>query len=199
MFKLLHSDLSHNGFQYQVGLNVDSRPFNPHGSCEPGGLYYTDLAHLALFLSDAWPLVADVTVPDDALVYPEPDGTKWKASQLVLSNLRPVVQLLAELPHHMLLMMAKQSPRVLRLLNPVPPDVFLTALLSHRCALSFLSQEQLTPELCVLAHDSGRLFHRTRTWLLMSKSHCMALDAARPGWRDPFDTYISATKASYGF
>lgn len=27
-FKLLNSELNHNGFQFQLGLNIDTKPFN---------------------------------------------------------------------------------------------------------------------------------------------------------------------------
>jgi hypothetical protein len=96
-YKMLTADMWHRGFQYKEGLNVDHVPFNPSGVCRHGGLYYTSHKHLAEWCSPGWPLIADVTVPVDAQVYAEPCGTKWKADQLVLSNIRPLRQFFAEL------------------------------------------------------------------------------------------------------
>lgn len=93
-YKLLRQDLTHYGFRYREGLNVDTEPFNPRGDCEPGGLYYTSDEHLEEWIGTNWSLIADVTLPSDAQVYPGPCGTKWKADRLVLSNIRPLVQFL---------------------------------------------------------------------------------------------------------
>jgi hypothetical protein len=97
-YKLLRQDLTHYGFRYREGLNVDTEPFNPRGDCEPGGLYYTSDEHLEEWIGTRigtnWSLIADVTLPSDAQVYPGPCGTKWKADRLVLSNIRPLVQFL---------------------------------------------------------------------------------------------------------
>jgi hypothetical protein len=88
--------MCHNGFTYKEGLNVDTLPFNPSGSCEPGGLYYTSLDHLEKWRHDErWPLIADVTIPADARVHTEPCGTKWKADKLVLSNIRSAREFMA--------------------------------------------------------------------------------------------------------
>jgi hypothetical protein len=103
MYKLLAADLCHNGFTYKEGLNVDTLPFNPVGACEAGGLYYTSFEHIPKWYASDWPLIADVTVPDGARVYEEPCGTKWKADQLVLTNIRPLSEFLAGLDEATLL------------------------------------------------------------------------------------------------
>jgi hypothetical protein len=95
-YKLLAVDLCHcNGFIYQEGLNVDPLPFDPSGTCQPGGLYFTTLEYLPIWHRTIWPLIADVTLPPDARVYAEPCGTKWKADRLVLSDIRPLSRFLA--------------------------------------------------------------------------------------------------------
>jgi hypothetical protein len=89
-YKLLARDLRHYGMTYKEGLNVDVLPFNPHGECQQGGLYFTTAAFVGEWMNPDWPLIADVTIPADAQVYPEKCGTKWKADRLVLSNIRPL-------------------------------------------------------------------------------------------------------------
>src|ERR1039457_555607 len=74
---------THNGLAYHDGLVVDPLPFNPSGSCEPGGIYYADEDNISLFLgSAAW--VREVTIPPDANIYPDPDGDKVKANKVIL-------------------------------------------------------------------------------------------------------------------
>jgi hypothetical protein len=96
-YKLLAADLRHYDFIYHEGLNVDTMPFDPSGNCEPGGLYFTTFEYIPKWYSHHWPLIADVALPDDARVYTEPCGTKWKADRLVLSNIRPLSEFLATL------------------------------------------------------------------------------------------------------
>jgi hypothetical protein len=88
-YKWLAGDMRHYDFTYKEGLNVDHLPFNPSGVCEPGGLYFTTLEYVPGWHSWHWSLIADVTIPDDARVYKEPGGTKWKADRIILSNIRP--------------------------------------------------------------------------------------------------------------
>jgi hypothetical protein len=88
--KILSEDLKHNGFQYKEGLNVDTIPFNPTGSCLPGGLYFTDEKYLLDFLGYGTK-IADVEIPSNAKVYR--DGNKWKADKIILKNIRDIKDL----------------------------------------------------------------------------------------------------------
>jgi hypothetical protein len=86
-FKVLRKDLCHRGFQYKLGLNVDDVPFDPSGSCKPGGLYISDLEHLHRFF-DYGELIGEIELPADAQVYREPgDLTKLKVDKLILKNI----------------------------------------------------------------------------------------------------------------
>src|SRR3972149_8283480 len=62
-YKVLRSDLTHHGFKYQKGVNTDTIPFNPVGSCVPGGIYFTDADHIHQFLN-LGSLIATVEIPD---------------------------------------------------------------------------------------------------------------------------------------
>jgi hypothetical protein len=90
--KILHESMKHKGFKYQLGLNTDHIPFNPFGSCGPGGLYFTDLANFYKFL-DHGTLIADVEVPEDVEIYADPDGDKWKSPSIIISNVRSIKDL----------------------------------------------------------------------------------------------------------
>ncbi len=90
--KILHESMIHYDFEYKLGLNTDHRPFNPSGSGEPGGLYFTDLNNFYKFL-DYGTLIADVEVPEGVKVYADPEGDKWKAPGIIISNIRKVSEL----------------------------------------------------------------------------------------------------------
>ena len=81
-----------HGLQYLLGVvTKDKIPFYPSGSCRPGGIYFTDLKHAWQFV-EYGTLMVDVEIPQDAKVYRDPDNdvVKWKASELILKNLRPI-------------------------------------------------------------------------------------------------------------
>lgn len=85
-YKLLRQDLTHHGFKYQVGLNIDTIPFNPKGSCEPGGLYFTDKENLHEYFVYGT-LIADIRIPKDAQVYQDRDEKKWKADKIEILSI----------------------------------------------------------------------------------------------------------------
>jgi len=85
-YKVLREDLTHHDFKYKLGLNVDHIPFYPFDTCEPGGLYYTNKEHLFKFLYFG-DLIADIEIPEDAKVYKDPEGTKWKADKLIVKSM----------------------------------------------------------------------------------------------------------------
>ena len=87
LYKILNDKENHNYFQYHEGLNVDTQPFNPKGSCEPGGLYFSDVEQILEFL-DYGPYIREVTIPARVPVYQDPDGNKYKAHQIILGSRR---------------------------------------------------------------------------------------------------------------
>ena len=158
--KMLSSDMRHFGLQYKEGLNEDPIPFYAFGSCKPGGLYYTTLDQLGYFLTPNWPLLADVSVPPDAQVYAEPCATKWKASQLVISNIRSVYDFLNAAPMDLLIQYAKQSPAIIRMYTKtaIPLAVFqCTYAHYYRSAVSLLDKQVLTVDVAVELTKLDRL------------------------------------------
>jgi hypothetical protein len=83
--KIISNELQSYGFRYQYGLNIDTEDFYPRGTCQGGGLYFTDENHIDnnRHIGD---VIVDVTVPDDALVYIEDD--KFKANKIIMKNFR---------------------------------------------------------------------------------------------------------------
>ncbi len=82
-YKFLRANLTHYGFTYQIGLNIDAESFNPTGQCKKGGFYFfSDLKYADEFYSYG-PRLVVVEIPDDALVYVEIG--KFKADKFVLS------------------------------------------------------------------------------------------------------------------
>jgi hypothetical protein len=84
-YKILNIDEKHHNFQYKYGLNIDTVPFNPHGSCIAGGIYFAREDILAFL--DYGPWIRKVMIPEDAQVYENPgEPKKWKADRVILGK-----------------------------------------------------------------------------------------------------------------
>jgi hypothetical protein len=78
-FKVVDSISGNRGLHYHEGVNVDPLPFNPHGDCEEGGLYFSSEDIFTFFcMGDT---VYEVKPIGE--VYENPDSPKkWKAHSL---------------------------------------------------------------------------------------------------------------------
>jgi len=83
-YKILNETECHNGFQFQDGLNIDTVPFNPTGTCLEGGIYFSRKDILTFLNYGLW--IRQVTIPEDARVYKDPESSpeKWKADKIIL-------------------------------------------------------------------------------------------------------------------
>ncbi len=84
-YKFLRADLTHYGFTYKLGLNIDTKKFTPSGNCKEGGLYFFNDLKFADRFYMYGPKLGVVEIPDDALVYVE--NTKFKADKLFLREI----------------------------------------------------------------------------------------------------------------
>lgn len=88
-FKVTNEDECHHGFKYKDGLNIDILPFRTGGSCVPGGLYFTDAAHIESYYGyGVW--VREVELPTEQPLFQivKDPGTdpKWRASCIRLTE-----------------------------------------------------------------------------------------------------------------
>ena len=95
-YRPLRNNLNHNGFQWKIGLNIDTQPFDPTGTCKSGGLFFQNFQHLPKYLMAGrytykpCEFVGSISVPDNARVCVIEDvvsgGSKFKADQLYLNS-----------------------------------------------------------------------------------------------------------------
>lgn len=85
-FKIVREDHIHHGFVYQEGLNIDTNPFQPGGSCVAEGLhFFTDISQIYKWLSFGVYLYK-VEVPEGYQYVQDRTMDKYRAEALVLSN-----------------------------------------------------------------------------------------------------------------
>ena len=87
LVKLTNKTEIHNGFQFKTGLNEDIIPFDPTGECKPGGIYFTDIGNIPIWLEYGYIVMKycrTVTLPPDCRVYIEEN--KIKADKMILGE-----------------------------------------------------------------------------------------------------------------
>ena len=87
-YKVLPEDLTKRGFRYQEGLNVDTLPIRPVvNGWGNWGMHFRDINQILGVVSKGT-MIADVEIPEDAIVYEFPMVSK--ANKLILKNIRPL-------------------------------------------------------------------------------------------------------------
>ena len=98
-YKVLRKDLTHFGFKYQLGLNIDTVPFNTTACYIPGGLHYTDLSHIAEYFDYYGDLVAEVEPVGQIHVESldsDSNGEVWKTDKLIIKSIEPIERFMAK-------------------------------------------------------------------------------------------------------
>ena len=85
-YKIVSSDMTHHGFVYKEGLNIDTELFDEIPNCG-GGLFFSDAQNILSFVNYG-NLIAEVEVPDGTKIVQVED--KYKAHAIVLKNIRPI-------------------------------------------------------------------------------------------------------------
>ena len=83
-YKILREDLTHHHFTFKEGVNIDTKKFNPSGSCSKGGIYFANYENICDYL-DYGTNVCSVNILDDSLVYVE--NKKFKADKIDITNI----------------------------------------------------------------------------------------------------------------
>ncbi len=159
LVKILHASMKHYDFEYKLELNTDHIHFDPSGFCKPGGLCFTDLDNFYKFLEHGT-LIADVKVPKGVEIYDEPNKDnsqpyKWKASSIIISNIRKVSDLPQWNDLSFWLSAVQKDVHTLRF---VPYELKTTELCLaavQRCggALQYVPEELKTAEMCLAASN----------------------------------------------
>lgn len=88
--KFLADDMIHNGFKFNIGLNVDTNTWSCTTKCQ-NGIYFTTVESATMWSSVSYrdhKWIADVKIPNTASV--SVFNSKIKADRVILSNLRLV-------------------------------------------------------------------------------------------------------------
>ena len=146
LYRFTHKDENHNGFQYKDGLNIDHLEFNPHGSGNPGGLYFVDEDYILSYLVNTkFKWIREVTIPSDARVYT--DHQKYKCDKFILESRKHTSEY--EIEKHKCLEAVKQDYRALQFIKEQTHEICLEAVKQNGHALQYVKDQ--TEEICIEA------------------------------------------------
>ena len=172
--KQLNSKENHFGLPYKDGENIDFLKFNPTGSCQGGGLYFSEFRTFDLFDNPNIRSVflRQVIISDDALVYI--DNGKFKANKIFLKeryyvgehpfwNLRKEdsLEIIKRDPYHyyfsiieeqtleMMFLIVKRFEMALGYINEQTPEICLKAVKLNGLALEYVDEQ--SHEICLEA------------------------------------------------
>ncbi|BCS82760.1 putative ankyrin repeat protein [Cotonvirus japonicus] len=93
-YKFINENWIQRDYLYKEGLNVLDKPFEPHGHCVPGGLYFTDIENILEFLDYGMRLV-EVTIPFDAQIVEDNMflPRKWRADKIFVKNIGLITEI----------------------------------------------------------------------------------------------------------
>ena len=149
-YKLTNKLESHNGFHYVDGLNIDTQKFNPFGLCSSGGLYFTELNKIGMWIfygDQTMIYIREVEILDDSLVYVEEN--KFKADKF---NLHPKVLLkdFEQLNNLEFCSLAvQQNANLLQFVKDQTDEMCKFAVQKHAYALQHVKDQ--TEEICKFA------------------------------------------------
>ena len=122
-YKFLNNDLTHYGFKYQLGVNIDTEQFNPTRECSKGGFYFCTESDYHFYFYKYGTKLASIEIPDDARVYVEKN--KFKSDKIIIKEIRDFID--------------------------VDNNVWINMIYKDGRALQYVKEELLTEELCMLA------------------------------------------------
>ena len=88
-YKVLRKDMTHRGFKYEMGLNIDTNEFNDNieQNCVKGGLYFVDLENIYKHIAFG-DYLAEINIPEDAKVVLL--NNKYRTNKFIINNISPL-------------------------------------------------------------------------------------------------------------
>ncbi|BCS82762.1 putative ankyrin repeat protein [Cotonvirus japonicus] len=93
-YKFISDNWIQRDYLYKEGLNILDKSFERHGSCVPGGLYFTDIEHILDYMGYGKRLV-EVTIPFDAQIVEDSmyGFRKWRADKIIVKNIGLITEI----------------------------------------------------------------------------------------------------------
>jgi len=136
-YKILNDSLSHIGFTYKFGENIDTMSFDFNDG--RGGLHFTTLENLWIFRSFG-NLVAKINIDDDDFVMCYEDDTEFKVHKLTIIEIIPFMDFINS-DIVISLSCVKFDGLMLKYIQKQTPEICLESILQNDRALYFIEEQ----------------------------------------------------------
>ena len=151
-YKFLNGDLTHFGFTYGIGLNIDTVPFDPSGNCKSGGLYFCEKSKCHLYWRFYGEKIAIVEIPDDARVYIE--DNKFKADKIIIKDILDFNSDNNDIDDVWIEILKNDSSAINYIKNQTP-ELCALAIQLNSYALKYIKNQYKTEDICKLAVEKN--------------------------------------------
>ncbi len=145
-YKIINESKTHFGFQYEIGLNCDVKPFNPTKTCCAGGLYFTTEEFIHEFCRYGI-FISEITIPDDALCCIE-NNHKIKSNKIVVKDFVLISECKLQTNATFIKKMLQSNSNNLQHIQEQTPEICHAAVSQNGWALQYVKKQ--TSELCHL-------------------------------------------------
>lgn len=136
----------HRGFQYQTGVNIDHLPFDSTGECIGGGLYFTELNKMAIWIeSPSSVYIRQVEIMDDSFVHIQ--RNKFKADKFILRERVLIEDFELWNDPEFCLHTVTLNGWLLKYVKTQTPETCLAAVMANGYALQHVKEQ--TEEICL--------------------------------------------------
>lgn len=159
----INDEVVHHYFEYKLGLNIDTVPFNPSGSCKSGGLYFTTAEYLHNYFH-VGDYIAIIDLPQNARIYRDPGGNFFKADQIFIKKIIPIHEFFLFENEKYVEKLLKRDGLMLKYVKNQTDKFVKIALLQNGNALKFVKNK--TFEFCKLAvsQDGNAIIYLPRKY-----------------------------------
>jgi hypothetical protein len=154
LFKVLNGDGRrrgligmHHGFDYRIGLNIDTTPFKPTGNCSAGGLYFCSKENILKFYGSYGENIWRITVPNDARVYVE--KCSFKANMIILCEQISIYNIFDMSTNECLMNVIGHSPFAIQYIKNQTDEICKLAVQKDGKLLQYVKQQ--TEEICEIS------------------------------------------------
>jgi 3-dehydroquinate synthase class II len=146
-YKLTNITENHNNYQYNDGLNTDTKIFKPSLSCN-GGMYFTDIHNIGLWLTHInTKYIREVEIVDDSLVCIE--DKKFKTNKFILKKRTLLKDFVFWNDNDFCLLTIVQNGNSLEYVQNQTEEICLAAVKQNGYALKYVQNQ--TEEICLAA------------------------------------------------
>lgn len=164
--KYLKNDLIRRNFQYKLGLNIDTEPFNAESNTK-GGLHFYDKSKY-YFAAPYRDKLAIVEIPNDALIYV--GWTSFKADKIIIKEIKDY----SEVDDSFWINMLVNDGKMLRYVKTQTNEICRLAVKQNGLAIQYVNDPSLfTEALCKTAlRQNGYALQYIKQLSLLNEELC---------------------------